>query len=210
MRRFLAAVFLFIPFWGKTQVKFGVKGGINSSSIRFYDFHPPRRDLIRPNLGMIIEIPLEENWSIHTGSFYSGKGVRHTRTPSTNRIDSFTVLLNYIEIPLNVAYKFNPERANGFVITAGAYLAYGFNGKIQTINSNRPPTSRLHKKETDQYKRLDMGFSLGSVYQLNDQWAIHLDYSRSISNIQRVGKEKNRVVRLSLCWYLSNNKSEDD
>jgi Outer membrane protein beta-barrel domain len=199
-----------LPFWGMAQTRVAVRSGINLASIRFYDFNPPKRSIPRLNIGLMVEIPLEDNWLLYTGPYYSGKGVRFGRTTSTNRVDSFTIRLNYIELPLNVAYRFDSYSQNNLIIAAGPYISYGFNGEISVKNSPQPPTTQLHKKKTDQYKRLDMGLCFSSIYEIKSKYGVRLEYSKSLFNIQRVGKEKNNVIGFSFFWYLGKNEKEEN
>jgi Outer membrane protein beta-barrel domain len=209
MKKQFAILLVCFPFWGLAQTRVALRSGINVASIHFYDFKPEKKSLARLNIGLMIEIPLEENWLLYTGPYYSGKGVIYGRTPSTNKIDSITIRLNYIELPVSIAYKFDSYNQNNLTIAAGSYISYGFNGEIHTKDSPRPPTRQLHKKETDQYKRLDMGLNLSSIYEIKSKYGIRFDYSKSLFNIQRVGKQKNSVVGFSLFWYLGKNKYQE-
>lgn len=206
MKKCLIVLLFFLPVAALAQVRMAVRAGMNSSSIRFYDYDPEKRNLHRVNVGTMIEIPFDENWVIYTGPYYAGKGVQFGRTSSTNKVDSFTVRLNYFELPVTIGYKFNSANENRLAIVAGLYLSYGFGGESRIITYSRPPTTQLHKKETDQYKRLDAGFNLAALYEINNRYGIRIDYSKGLSNIERVGKQKNRVFGFSLFWYLKSKK----
>ena len=204
MRKVFLIPLLLFSFGATAQTKIGLRVGMNFASIGFNDFKPEKRMLHRLNLGTTIEIALDENWSFNTGPYYAGKGVIYGRSPSTGKIDSLTVRLNYIELPLNIGYKFSVEKDNRLAITGGPYISYGFNGEIRTINTRYPPTTHLHKKETDQYKRMELGFNFTTLYEINNHYGIRIDYSRSLSNIQRVEKEINSVIGFSAFWYFNN------
>ncbi len=206
MRKILAGLILCMPFFAKSQTKLGVRAGLNFASIQFNSFKPEKKLLTQMNIGTMIEILLDENWSLYTGPYYSGKGVIYARSFTTNKIDSVTINLNYIELPINIGYKFSEENENRLSITGGPYISYGFNGKISTRNSSRLPTTQLHKKETDKYKRLEMGFNFSSLYEIKSRYGIRLDFSKSLLNIARDEKEKNIVLGFSFFWYLKNKK----
>jgi Outer membrane protein beta-barrel domain len=208
MKKQFLMLLVCLPLSGFAQSRVAVRSGSNLAFIQFYDFNPPKRSILRFNLGLMIEIPLEDNWLLYTGPYYSGKGVIYERTPSTNRVNSIRIRLNYIEFPINIAYKFDTQNENNVIIATGPYISYGFNGEIFTKNSPQPPIKHLHKKETDQYKRLDMGLNFSSIYEINNKYGIRLDYSKSLFNIQRVGKEKNSVFGFSLFYYLGKNADE--
>lgn len=202
-------MFLVVTCVSKAQVNMAVRGGLNFASINFYDFKPEKRNLVRLNGGLMLDFPFDDRWSLNTGVGYSGKGVKHTRTPSTGKIDSFTIRLNYIELPVSIAYRLTEKESANFIIGAGPYLGYGFNGTITIINRREPLTEHLHKKETDQYKRFDFGMNTNITCEIKHRYGIRLDYSRSISNIQRVGKEKNNVLGLSFFWRIKNSNAGD-
>lgn len=202
MRKVLLVIIFCIPFLGKAQVKWGIRAGLNFSSIKFNSFNPEKKLLTRLNAGTTIEIPIDENWLVLTGPYYAGKGIIHTRSLMSNRIDSVTIRLNYIELPINIGYKFAEENNNQFTIAGGPYISYGFNGIISIRNSQAPPTTRLHKKETDQYKRLEAGINFSGLYEIKERYGIRVDFSKSLLNIARVEKQKNIVVGFSLYWYM--------
>ncbi len=116
MRKIVVAVLLYIPFLAKSQTKFGIRAGVNLASIKFYSFDPQKRLLPRLNIGTIIEIPFDENWLLLTGPYYAGKGVIHTRSFMTGRIDSVTIRLNYVELPIHFGYKFSEENENSCLL----------------------------------------------------------------------------------------------
>jgi hypothetical protein len=209
MKLIAALMLLVVTYVSEAQVNMAVRGGLNLSSINFYDFKPEKRSLVRLSGGLMFDFAFDDNWSLNTGLVYSGKGVKHTRTPSTGKIDSFTVRLNYIELPVSIAYRLAEKESTNFIIGAGPYLGYGFNGTISTVNSNRPATEHLHKKETDQYRRFDFGMNANITCEIDHRYGLRLDYSRSISNIQRVGKEKNNVLGLSFFWKIKNGNAGD-
>jgi hypothetical protein len=208
MKKFLTLLLFSIPLSAAAQTKAGLKGGLNMATISFSDYTPEKRLLPRFNAGIVIEFPFDEKWSLCTGPYYSGKGVRLGRTFSTGRVDSLTIRLNYIELPLNISYVVSENDSKQLKTSAGLYIAYGFNGKISTVNSPRPPTTKLHRKETDQYKRLDAGFNWGFLYEIKQQYGLRLEFSRSIFNIHRAGKEKNMVISLSLIWMFRNKNAD--
>lgn len=210
MRKTLIGFILCMPFFAKSQTRLGVQAGLNFASIQFSGFDPEKKLLTRMNIGTMIEIPFDENWLLYTGPCYSGKGIIYGRSFTTNKIDSFTIRLNYIELPIKIGYKFSEESKNRLSIAGGPYISYGFNGDISIRNSSRPSTRHLHKKETEKYKRLDFGLNFSSSYEVNSSYGIGLDFSKSLLNIARYEKEKNIVLGFSFFWYLKNKKNEPD
>lgn len=197
MRNFLLAISFLLPLLSQGQATIGIEAGMNLASIRFKDYKPPKRILPGFNADVFMQIPFDEKWSFKTGLRYSGKGVIYERTPSTGRIDSFTIRLNYIELPLMIAYRLSPEKTSGLVLSAGPTVGYGFNGRIRVNHSNRPPTIHLHREETDQYKRIEIGYEFCTEYRINNRYGVRFHLCGSLLNIQRADKEWNRVYGFS-------------
>lgn len=206
MRKVFVALVFCLPFVVSAQMRIAVRAGINFASIYFIEYKPEKTLLPRINIGTMIEIPFNENWVLYTGPYYSGKGVIFGRSSSTNKIDSFKIRLNYIELPVTFAYNFSKEKQNHFILGGGPYIGYGFNGESSYKGSPRPPTRLLHKKEREQYKRLESGVNLTALYEIKSRFGIRLNYSRSLFNTRRFDKEKNTVIGFSLFWYLRNKK----
>lgn len=208
-RKLLTAIFVLLTFSALSQTKIGWRGGMNFARM-WNDFKIKNRVVTRINIGTMIEIPIDDNWLLYTGPYYSGKGVIFGRSHSTNKIDSFTIRLNYIELPLNIAYKFSAESENRLVIAAGPYFSYGFNGQESIRNCSCPPSLHLHKKEKDQYKRMELGVNLIALYEINSKYGVRLDCSSSISTIEKCGNVKNLVFGFSFFWYLRNKNDSEE
>ncbi len=168
--------------------------------------------LPRLNAGLLIEIPLSDDndWFINTGPYYAGKGSGTGRKLFSTKNDTIRTYLNYLELPVSIQYKFSEGSRNRFLAGAGIYASYGFKGK--TIYRNDPDRTErnLHRKENP-YKRIEAGFSVNSMFEVNERWGIRLDFSRSLFDISRYQwKYNNNVFGFSFFWYLKNKKSEED
>ena len=203
MKKLLIVLMLGFPIHAFGQVSFAIRGGMNFSSISFRDYKPEKKLLQKVNAGTMLTIPLDDNWAILTGPYYSGKGVIFTRSIQTNKIDSFTIFLNYIDLPVNIGYWFSSEKENGVMLLAGPYLSYGFNGRMYQRERRHLATTHLHKVETDKYKRLDVGLDIGVLYEIKTRYGVRFDYARSLLNTRRgFEQEKNIVFGFSLFWYI--------
>lgn len=213
MRKSFTIILLCLTFLTSAQVKVGIKGGLNLSSIIFRpDYSGDGKGsgvyIPRFNAGMMIEIPLndKDNWVLYTGSYYSGKGTRYGRTLPSLKRDSISIHLNYIELPVNIGYKFSAGNSNRLIAQAGIYAAYGFKGERFYKNDPVHTERNLHRKDR-YYKRIDAGFSVNARYEIKEKWGIGLDYSRSLFDITRYrNKETNNVFGFSLFWYLNNHR----
>jgi Outer membrane protein beta-barrel domain len=217
MKKLFTIFLLYLSSSGITQTKIGIRGGMNLSNFIYRpqysgDSKGEGSYLPRLNAGLLIEIPLSDDndWFINTGPYYAGKGSGTGRKLFSTKNDTIRTYLNYLELPVSIQYKFSEGSRNRFLAGAGIYASYGFKGK--TIYRNDPDRTErnLHRKENP-YKRIEAGFSVNSMYEVNERWGIRLDFSRSLFDISRYQwKYNNNVFGFSFFWYLKNKKSEED
>lgn len=128
-----------------SQMRLGIMGGPHSSSIIEKNYIPGWSTNTEPfyanrsgiHLGITGEIPLGySNKCFFTpGILYMAKGRKFTRNVDTNLVKTDTIFqnntfyTNYIEVPLNVMLKLRMSKKSSFLISAGPYLAFFYNGK---------------------------------------------------------------------------------
>lgn len=127
-------------FSAKAQIEFGIKAGANFSNISqdFKDSDWETDTKIKPafHFGVTADVPFSDNFSFQPGLLYSSKGYNidlgafmedlfGEALPEEVSFDGYArAPFNYLEIPLNFAFK-----TNGFEIFAGPYVAMGLSGK---------------------------------------------------------------------------------
>ena len=78
MKKFILFLLFISSFQLNGQVRTGLRGGLNRSNLVERWDQPDGRitgaAVTRLNGGLLFEIPLEEEWFLHTGPYYSGKG----------------------------------------------------------------------------------------------------------------------------------------
>lgn len=207
MRTIFAIFFILFSLPTEAQWRLGLRAGLNGSNlVHRWDRQDKRTTgeaVTRLNGGLLLEIPLEDQWYINTGIHYSGKGANMFASDSTMKKDSERVRLNYLEIPVMVVYKFPSEKENQFLISSGPYLGYGFNGSI-AWKGGRPPTKKhIHRKDANDYRRFELGWMISAMYEIKSSYGLRLDFSKSLLNILHPdGIQKNRVIGFSFYWYL--------
>lgn len=210
MKKLLTFIFLFISFIGMSQTRFGLRSGVNFTTIKFKNgsgIQSTGGIISRFSGGLVLEFLLDDNWIISSGPYYSGKGARFGKTSPGSRQDSEIIRMNYVELPVLFGYKFSETNKNKLTAGAGPYAGYGFNGTV-AWKGGRPATeTHIHLKENDKYKRLDIGFTIFGTYQFKDKWGLRTDFSYSILKTNRnYGSEKNLVAGFSVYWFLPKHK----
>ncbi len=156
-KNFFLLLFLLNALYSFSQIKIGVIGGPQSSTIleknsiagwdtstnKFYN----RRSGL--HLGMMLQIPISQNghWFFEPAVIYSQKGKTFSRyfitTPpkdSINNIQNDTVsysytktqdlAVQYIDIPLNLLYKIplSKNKKANLIVSAGPYISFYYKG----------------------------------------------------------------------------------
>ncbi len=213
-----------------SQMRLGIMGGPHSSSVIEKNFIPDWANTTEPyyakrsgiHLGIMGEIPLgyTNKAFFQTGILYMAKGRKYQRLYDTTRVKTDTLFhsntfyTNYIEVPLNITLKLRMSKKSSFILSAGPYLSFFYNGK-QTSESRiaNDSTVRFTKNESDiQVGKNDnkvttfdaginarVGFELGNVVLTGF-------FSQGLLNFYDApykGTFKHRVVGASIGFWLS-------
>ena len=120
----LIILMAFIAVPAKSQLKFGVKGGLNISSVHLNSDILKADNVTGFQIGPMIEttIPLIGVW-LDAAILYSQKGmdVKSETGTSTN------VKTDYIDVPVNLKWKFGLPIIKGY-LAAGPYIGFRVGG----------------------------------------------------------------------------------
>ncbi len=151
------------------QVRVGALGGLHVASVKENPFNSGYSSKSGWHLGLVGDIPLTQTasnrWFIQPGLQYMTKGRKfyaHYDSATILQSDTFflsnSLSVNYIEMPLNIAYKFPISKHAKFVISAGPYLGFFFNGK-QKFDTKTYSDNAFKGQETD----IEAGSDVGKV-----------------------------------------------
>jgi OmpA-OmpF porin, OOP family len=229
----------------RAQVRLGVLGGIHSSNVLEQNSLPGWDTATKPyngsrpgfQVGIIVEIPLgHHNFFFQPALTYTTKGrIYDKNNDSATALQTDTIYnkqtlnLGYIEVPLNLTYKFplTANHKNSFFISAGPYFGFFYNGNVVTssLTSATGSTNNQFNSETDPvnvgkgpntYTTVDVGingragFELGSVM-------VSGYFSRGLSSFYNAtypGTFRHELAGVSVgIWLtsagLANNKPRD-
>lgn len=141
MKNFLLFPFLIATLHMNAQTRFGVQAGVIASRSKIsgtndldkYSGSP--QALVGYKFGFLAEIKVKSNVYFSPEINYLGKGSKYSNRTvfSNNNIIEVkrTIKTEYIEVPLNVFYKF--RRGDGFVFAGGGpVIGFGLNGKEES------------------------------------------------------------------------------
>lgn len=192
------------------QVNFGLRIGTNFSKQKYQidgtDFANNMKMLPGGNLGFILDIPVNESFSIETGLLLNTKGYKTKETDGDDKAVSLNYLA-YIDLPINAKYTFDLGGPK-FFVTGGPYLAFAVFGKgidIAEVDGQKETAERDYNIGNDEllddYKRLDIGFNVGGGFQFGS-FVVGATYGFGLLNISPQADydfvTKNRVLSISI------------
>lgn len=142
----ITAIILFIAVTSQAQqYRIGMIGGIHQSSV-IEQSNQPGWDSLKNkysartgiHFGFIANLPFRTGSDLYfqPGIIFSNKGrkfaERYDTTVSQTLYMNSSEFINYLELPLNLVYKFRLGKTAKFIIGAGPYASFFYTGKIKT------------------------------------------------------------------------------
>jgi len=170
---------LFAVFFTNAQLRVAVVGGVHSSSVKESN-DLPGWDSISNNFssrtgvhfGFLADLPFSQTSNIYfqPGIIFYNKGRKYEAPyDSIGAIKTFSAsqFVNYIDVPLNIVLKFPLGKKNKFMVGAGPYLSFFYNGKEKTetlFNTGSYESTENDDlpvgKNPGQYKTINCGANL--------------------------------------------------
>jgi hypothetical protein len=171
----LFALLFSLNLSGQQKSRFGIKTGMNvawqSNNLEWFEGKP----LISMHITGFTEVQLTERLFMQPGISLQGKGVS---TDSGIQNDAWQrTNLTYVEIPINLLYKFAKTSRGNFFIGGGPYAGLGISGKEENGSANvfRGIDGSNGYGNTDYGINLLVGTELSSRLSLSLQQSIGLD-----------------------------------
>lgn len=175
------------------------------------------------HIGGVANIAFTDHFSLMPGVLFSIKGFKSSQESgfgSTKVKTEANVSLNYLEIPVNVAYFFGQPGGGRLFIHAGPYIGLCLGGKIKADvsypGSSFPSSSSDESIKVgndaleDAVRPLDFGINAGVGYQLPMGLFVKAQYGLGLANTLPEGDGdnamKNRVIGISV-GFLFGGKS---
>ena len=187
---------LFVSINANAQIKFGVKAGLNISnmSIESSGYSVTPNSITSFHIGLAVDYAFKPELSIQSGILYSGKGTS-VDNPLTGGSDKMAP--NYLEIPVNIAYKLaaGPGKV---VLFGGPYLGIGISGQASGVDI------KWGSGTGNDLQRTDLGLNFGAGYEIN-KFLISAQYGFSLTNVNADTNTtvKNKVTGISVAYFFN-------
>ncbi|AZA54889.1 porin family protein [Chryseobacterium sp. G0201] len=180
----------------KSPVTFGVKAGMNVSSISTTS-EVDIKSKIGFNAGAFANIPLSSKFSIQPEILYSGLGAKsknsneYTIDNSTTKIkETYTTSLNYLSVPVMVQYNLLPN----LYVEAGPEFGFLLGGKnkgdlsVTTTsgsNTNTVNNSYSEKINKKNYNGFNVGLGIGAGYYFTPNFGVSARYVAGVTELTK-------------------------
>ena len=191
-QKLLLICFLSIISLSVNAQRLGIKAGISlaKANYEYTGTSISTSNLVGFQGGLIGEIPISEDLFLNSGVLFIQKGTKFSLMGLNVKFP-----INSIEIPLNLAYKYDMGGLKLFG-QIGPYLGVGLSakmeggGELETIDFG---------SEIDQMKRIDIGANFGGGIEIN-KVQLGISYGLGLTNLSNDSDEslKNGALSISL------------
>lgn len=180
---------------------FGIKGGMNVSSISKDATLSDTKSKIGFNAGAFVNVPIAESFSIQPEVLYNDLGAKTVYKISENTTASTSTNLGYVAVPVMLQYNATPE----FYLEAGPEFGFllSANNKREGNggNTNISTTTELKK---DNLNSFNFGLGIGAGYYFTPNIGVTARYTAGLTNIGKekflLSESKNNVFQVGLAY----------
>ena len=190
-----------------SPIQFGIKAGMNVSSLSKDASLQDQKSKIGFNAGVFAHIPLAESFSVQPEVLYSQYGAKvesvneFTALGTTTRtVESYSTHLDYITVPVMFQYKFVPN----FYVEAGPEFGFMVTAKDKgdrttttTSGSNSSTSTASYTEDInkDNLNTFNFGLGLGAGYYFTDNFGITARYVAGLTDVAKNRQNNSDAIR---------------
>ena len=185
---FVGILFLFWMNAISAQIKVGITAGLNLSNNSYSGYNETSVNNSKAGFqaGIVADYSINEKFSILPEFVFTQLGSKGSKS---------YLRLNYLQLPVNYAYKFNIGNFSKLFVFAGPYIGLGLTAKLKTEEGNFLDVK--FGSTEDAYKPFDFGFNAGIGYQYNKIF-LRIKYSRGLYNISHIKDSSLKNINLAI------------
>lgn len=163
-----------------SPVQFGIKGGMNVSSLSKDASLEDQGSKIGFNAGVFATIPVATSFNIQPEVLYTQYGDKYDQVVLGNRY-SRSRHLDYIAVPVMFQYNFVPN----FYVEAGPEFGFLVSAKNKVKNETNNDTLTETGNYKDDLNTFNFGLGIGAGYYFTDNIGITARYVAGLSDIAK-------------------------
>ena len=189
------------------QMRFGATAGLNTSN--FAGDIEDSKFKAGLQAGIVMDLAINQSFSIVPELLFSQRGSKYDGLNLLGVKANFSETLNYLQLPVNAAYKFDVGYGSKVFVFAGPYLGYAISGKTKMDVSagdkdhNRSESIDFGSKagETNPF---DFGLNIGVGYQYQKIF-FKLQYNHGLTNLSNSDnfKQTNTNIGVSAGYFFN-------
>lgn len=167
--------------------QFGIKGGMNVSSLSNDAGLEDSSSKIGFNAGLFLNAPLAANFSIQPEVLYNNLGSKVILTDIDINNDNYTAEyarhLDYISVPVMFQYNATPS----FYLEAGPQFSFLLDArdKYKSTKNGSTTNSETRDLNQDAFNSFDFGVGLGAGYWFTPKLGINARYNAGFTDIYK-------------------------
>jgi len=174
-----------------SPVRFGIKAGMNVSSLSSDGTLDDQGSKIGFNAGLFANIPIAESFSIQPEVLYSQYGDKYDDTNIAGNRISYARHLDYIAVPVMFQYNFVPN----FYVEAGPEFGFLVSAKNKLKNESDNDVINESGDYKDNLNGFNVGIGLGAGYYFTDNIGITARYVAGVTDIAKDRPESSDAIR---------------
>ncbi len=163
-----------------SDVRFGIKAGMNVSSLSKDGALEDQGSKIGFNAGVFANIPIAESFSIQPEVLYTQYGDKYDQVVLGNRYSSARHL-DYVAVPVMFQYNFIPN----LYVEAGPEFGILVNAKNKLKNETDNNTINESGNYRDDLNSFNLGIGLGAGYYFTDNIGVTARYVAGVTDIAK-------------------------
>ncbi|EJL75933.1 porin family protein [Chryseobacterium populi] len=172
-----------------SPVRFGIKGGMNVSSLSKDEGLDDQKSKIGFNAGVFANIPIASSFSIQPEVLYSQYGSKADYTVAGTKF-SASSKLDYIAVPVMFQYNVIPN----LYLEAGPEFGFMVSAKNKVKNENTGDSSTSDNYKDD-LQTFNFGIGLGAGYYFTDNIGITARYVAGLTDVAKDRPNGSDAVR---------------
>ena len=163
-----------------SDVRFGIKAGMNVSSLSNDETLEDQGSKIGFNAGVFANIPVAESFSIQPEVLYSQYGDKYDYVVGGNRY-SYANHFDYVTVPVMFQYNFIPN----LYVEAGPEFGFMVSAKNKSKNETNNDVLAESDNYKDNFNTFNVGIGLGAGYYFTDNIGLTARYVAGVTDIAK-------------------------